>query len=87
MLELSWQDTVDSNLNTYMILAGIDYSLRGPAICLFKPEQGKSFCYANCSFYFLTDNKRQSEIINTRIFGERLTDWTSEEQRNEIITN
>ena len=87
MLELSWQDTVDSNLNTYMILAGIDYSLRGPAICLFKPEQGKSFCYANCSFYFLPDNKRQSEIINTRIFGERLTDWTSEEQRYESIAD
>ena len=70
-----------------MIIAGIDYSLRGPAICLYKSVVGKKFCYENCSFYFLTDNKRQSEITNTHIFGERLSDWNSDEQRYESIAD
>lgn len=87
MLELSWQDTVDFNINTHMIIAGVDYSLRGPAVCLYKSEDGKKFSYDACSFYFLTDNKRQSEICNTHIFGERLSDWTSEEQRYESIAD
>jgi Holliday junction resolvasome RuvABC endonuclease subunit len=87
VLELSWQDTVDFNLNTHMIIAGIDYSLRGPAICLYKSVVGKKFSYEDCSFYFLTDNKRQSEITNTHIFGERLSDWNSDEQRYESIAD
>lgn len=70
-----------------MIIAGIDYSLCGPAICLYKQTDPKRFCYSDCSFFFLTDNKRQSEIRTTNIFGERLTDWESSEQRYETIAD
>lgn len=70
-----------------MIIAGIDYSLCGPAICLYKQSDAKRFCYSDCSFFFLTDNKRQSEIRTTNIFGERLTDWDSSEQRYETIAD
>ena len=87
VLECCWLAHVATNINNYMIIAGIDYSLRGPAVCLYKSEDGKKFSYDACSFYFLTDNKKQSEICNTHIFGERLSDWTSEEQRYESIAD
>lgn len=70
-----------------MIIAGIDYSLRGPAICLYKPVEGKKFSHENCSFYYLTDNKRQSQYQSTQIFGERLSDWGSDEERYESLAD
>lgn len=70
-----------------MIIAGIDYSLCGPAICLYKTSDPKKFVYSDCTFFFLTDNKRQSEIRTTNIFGERLSDWDSSEQRYETIAD
>lgn len=70
-----------------MVIAGIDYSLCGPAVCLYKPNATGKFSYSGCSFYFLTDNKRQSEIRSMNIFGERLSDWDSDEHRYETIAD
>jgi Holliday junction resolvasome RuvABC endonuclease subunit len=70
-----------------MLIAGIDYSLCGPAVCLFKPSATGRFCHQDCSFFFLTNNKRQSEIRYTNIFGERLNDWDSDEHRYETIAD
>lgn len=74
-------------LNRGMIVAGIDYSLCGPAVCLFRANETGKFSYSGCSFYFLTDNKRQSEIRSMNVFGERLSDWDSDEQRYESIAD
>jgi len=74
-------------MNPYLIVAGVDYSLNGPAICLYKPVEGKKFSHENCSFYFLTDNKRQSQFSSTQIFGERLSDWGSDEERYESLAD
>jgi hypothetical protein len=38
-----------------MIIAGIDYSLNGPAVCVFG---GDKFTFENCQFHFLTDIKK-----------------------------
>lgn len=70
-----------------MVIAGIDYSLCGPAVCLFRANATGKFSYAGCSFYFLTDNKRQSEIRTMNIFGERLSDWDSDQHRYETIAD
>jgi len=70
-----------------MVIAGIDYSLCGPAICLFRANATGLFSYSGCSFYFLTDNKRQSEIRTLNIFGERLSDWDSDQHRYETIAD
>jgi len=67
-----------------MVIAGIDYSLRGPSICLYNNPDG-IFSYKYCSFFYLTENKRQSEIIESNIFGERLSDWDSDEERYETL--
>jgi hypothetical protein len=70
-----------------MVIAGIDYSLCGPAVCLFRTNATGKFSYSGCSFYFLTDNKRQSEVRSMNVFGERLTDWNSDEHRYETIAD
>lgn len=70
-----------------MVIAGIDYSLCGPAVCLFRANATGKFSYSGCSFYFLTDNKRQSEIRTLNIFGERLSDWNNDQHRYETIAD
>ena len=70
-----------------MIIAGIDYSLCGPAVCLFNGTHADVFSYSNCSFHFLTDSKKQAEIRSMNIFGERLSDWESNEHRYETIAD
>lgn len=70
-----------------MVIAGIDYSLCGPAVCLFRANATGKFSYSGCSFYFLTDNKRQSEIRTLNIFGERLSDWDNDQHRYETIAD
>ena len=77
----------DYDLNMVMVIAGIDYSLCGPAICLFRANATGKFSYGGCSFYFLTDNKRQSEIRTMNIFGERLSDWDNDQHRYETIAD
>jgi len=70
-----------------MVIAGIDYSLCGPAICLFRSNSTGKFSYSGCSFYFLTDNKRQSEVKTSNIFGERLSDWNNDQHRYETLAD
>jgi len=70
-----------------MVIAGIDYSLCGPAICLFRENATGKFSYSGCSFYFLTDNKRQSEIRTLNVFGERLSDWDNDQERYETLAD
>ena len=42
-----------------MIIAGIDYSLTSPAICI---HEGKEWNYNNCTFYYLVNNERLLEV-------------------------
>lgn len=71
-----------------MVIAGIDYSLCGPAVCLYSDGDASTyFDHKYCSFYFLTENKRQSEISSMNIYGERMSDWNSEEERYETIAD
>lgn len=70
-----------------MIIAGIDYSLCGPAICLFHASPSGKFDYSGCSFYFLSNNKKQSKIRTLNIFGEELSDWENDQHRYETIAD
>lgn len=44
-----------------MLLAGIDYSLTSPAVCLFDGEIGE-WSVDRCEFHFLSKTKKYSEI-------------------------
>jgi Holliday junction resolvasome RuvABC endonuclease subunit len=61
-----------------MIIAGIDYSLRSPAICILS---GNKWSWENLSFYFLTDQKSKSKTFLKNIHGQRLSDWNVEAER------
>ena len=67
-----------------MLIAGIDYSLNGPCICVFS---GEHFNYDDCTFYFLTDIKKHTEKPYGNIFGERFVDWNHEMERYETIAD
>jgi Holliday junction resolvasome RuvABC endonuclease subunit len=68
-----------------MIIAGIDYSLNGPAICVANTD--KSFCFDNCSFYFLTDVKRNAKTFLTNIHGEAFEDYNEDCERYDTLSD
>jgi len=56
-----------------MVIAGIDYSLTSPSICIFNSQE--PFTFNRCAFYFLTDVKKNQRLFLTNIKGESITDW------------
>lgn len=69
------------------MIAGIDYSLTSPAICV-HPRAGhtSSFCLDNCTMYFLTDKKKVSGA-NGRMNGVLMDEWTTDQQRYDMIAS
>lgn len=68
-----------------MIIAGIDYSLNGPAICVFNT--GYNFEFANCNFYFLSDIKKYSNTFLHNIHGENFKAYNEESERYDSISD
>jgi Holliday junction resolvasome RuvABC endonuclease subunit len=69
-----------------MIIAGVDYSLRGPSICIYNGD-AKKFSYKNCSFYFLTDTKKFATYFGQNIIGENFDDFNHEIERYQSIAD
>ncbi len=67
-----------------MLIAGIDYSLNGPAVCVFN---GESFAYNKCNFYFLTDTQKYSKTFLTNIHGESFQDYDGDCERYDTISD
>ena len=61
-----------------MIIAGIDYSLTSPAICVLNGDKWK---WENLTFHFLTDKPTRAKTYMDVIHGERLSDWSADEER------
>jgi hypothetical protein len=66
-------------------VAGIDYSLCGPAICI--SDMSQSFDFYSCQFYFLTSIKKYAKKIKSNIQGETFSDYNQEIQRYETIAD
>lgn len=66
------------------IIAGIDYSLNGPAICVANTE--KEFCFKNCTFYFLTDVKKNATVFLNNIYGENFSEYDQDCERYDTIS-
>ena len=73
-----------SILYTYMVIAGIDYSLRGPAICVFKGEG--DFDFKHCKFYFLTDTKKYATTFLKNIHGSIFDEYNHDCERYDTIS-
>lgn len=64
-------------------IAGIDYSLTSPALCV---HIGKEWAYENCTFYYLTGNKRLEAVL-PRITGLLHREYESPQERyNNLAT-
>ncbi len=61
-----------------MIIAGIDYSLRCPAVCVFD---GDTWSWDNLCFYYLTEKSTKTGVFMKCINGERLEDWNQDMER------
>ena len=70
-----------------MIIAGIDYSLRSPCVCVFTGTKKESFIFDRCTFHFLTDTKKYATFFLKNIYGERFQDWNLDFQRYKSIAD
>jgi Holliday junction resolvasome RuvABC endonuclease subunit len=66
-------------------IAGIDYSLCGPCICVF--EGGAKFSFDDCCFYFLTDTKKYAKSFMGNIHGELFSEWNQDMERYQSIAD
>ena len=69
-----------------MLIAGIDYSLCGPSICIYNGN-GKSFTFKDCSFYFLTNTKKFATYFGNNIIGENFDEFNHEVERYQTIAD
>ena len=75
------------NMMEQVVIAGVDYSLRGPAICIWTGDEVREFTYKDCQFYFLTDVKSKAKVYETRIFGEFFMEYSCDESRYDSISD
>ena len=73
-------------------IAGIDYSLTSPAICVYKEEEdGGHFDFDRCVFYYLSRTERQQQLAAGcglgNIVAEPYPEWSTEEERHENLSS
>ena len=71
-----------------MRIAGIDYSLTSPAICVWKSIDDRLFNFDDCALYYLEIPKRRGPtphgILN--IHANPYPEWETEEERHELLS-
>jgi Holliday junction resolvasome RuvABC endonuclease subunit len=60
-----------------MIVAGIDYSMTSPAICI---HSGAEWSIKNCKFFFRTDRKKM-EPSSKQVHVDFMGEWKCQEER------
>ena len=74
-----------------MRIAGIDYSLTSPAICVWKEtNDNRQFNFDMCDVYYLENEQRlkratKHEILN--LHADPYPEWETEEQRHDLLSN
>ena len=64
-----------------MIIAGIDYSMTSPSICVFAGMNQEAFTFSKCKIYFLTDKKKYSGQFGHNIQGSNFNEYNQETER------
>jgi Holliday junction resolvasome RuvABC endonuclease subunit len=68
-------------------IAGIDYSLTSPAVCVYTGDV-EDFSYELCNVFFLSNTKRYSDFCKKNIDGRgNLTEWETPEERYDFISD
>ena len=70
-------------------IAGIDYSLTSPAICVYKEEDGRYFDFDGCVFHYLFNTERQRQLAAgsglSNLRADPYPEWQTEEERHEKL--
>ena len=70
-----------------MRIAGIDYSLTSPAICVWKQEDDRFFDFDSCDLFYLENSSRRKSpshgILN--LHSEPYPKCETEEERHEEL--
>ena len=70
-------------------LAGIDYSLTSPAICVWKQNVDRLFDFHSCDLYYLETAQRlkrpEAGILN--LHPEPYPEWETEEERHDLLSD
>ena len=70
-------------------IAGIDYSLTSPAICVYKDENDGFFDFDKCVVHYLSNNEKQQQLASRsrldNIRVEPYPEWNTEEERHEKL--
>ena len=67
-------------------VAGIDYSLNSPAICVWKQDD-RLFNFDSCDVYYLENTSRSSTHGILNLHGELYPKWETEEQRHDLLSD
>ena len=70
-----------------MSIAGIDYSLRSPAICIFMGNSKDKFEFKRCLFFFLSDVKKNQRPFGKNITGEAFSAYSQDFERYDSISD
>ena len=72
-------------------IAGIDYSLTSPAICVYKEIDGGYFDFDRCVFHYLSNSERQQQLASgcgvNNIIADPYPEWKTEEERHEKLAS
>ena len=71
-------------------IAGIDYSLTSPAICVYIEEKdGGHFDFDRCMFYYLSNTERGQQLAArsglSNLRADLYPEWKTEEERHEKL--
>ena len=71
-----------------ILITGIDYSLNGPCICVFRGKTNDTpFAIKDCYFYFLTNTKSLAKTFDYQFIGTNFDDYSHDCQRYESIAD
>lgn len=65
------------------IVAGIDYSLTNPCMCILKGEP----LYTNCEFFYLTEIKKFQGVFDNRIYGSSIPEYENNIERFDKLSD
>ncbi len=72
-------------------IAGIDYSLTSPAICVYTEEKDdRYYNFDSCVLHYLSNNERQQQLATrsglSNLKAEPYPEWKTAEERHEKLT-
>ena len=73
-------------------IAGIDYSLTSPAICVWESTDDRLFDFDSCDLYYLENSQRWKSTTASshgllNLHPEEYPEWNTEEERHDLLSN